>query len=316
MNGMGTLTRIETLSPIVREVGIQRRDSWRTRPRRIYDHQFLYCFTGSVHLVINQNHYLLTQGSVAIIPPNKPHTIWVDENAEGDLYWFHCDFMPVQDGNWVYEFYNTPEKYAKLFGGAMPYPEHIRPALALPGNTRLEEHIAFSDYDEIELVFRTLYKLYTRLDSRFPIRSKILVLQLLEAIFEKLHVFSASRDEDRRVSNSIHTYIKANYYRKISVYDICKYANLNSDYAGKLFKKETGMTLIEYLNKFRIEKAKRLLLDEDLSIVDVAEMTGFQNENYFCSITRKHTGMTPTRLRRHMRQLTGRETEDALPETH
>ena len=65
------------------------------------------------------------------------------------------------------------------------------------------------------------------------------------------------------------------------------------------------MSLIDCLNQFRIEKAKRLLLDSDLSIADVSEMVGFQNENYFCSVSKKITGMTPARLRSYMLAVRG-----------
>lgn len=61
--------------------------------------------------------------------------------------------------------------------------------------------------------------------------------------------------------------------------------------------------MIHYLNRFRINKAKKLLLEPDLSIVDIAEMVGFKSENYFCTLSKKVTGMTPAKLRTYMLSL-------------
>lgn len=70
-----------------------------------------------------------------------------------------------------------------------------------------------------------------------------------------------------------------------------------------MFRKVTGKSVIDYLNRFRIDMAKKLLLDTDLSISDVADMVGFQSEAYFSNVARKVTGMSPARLKLHMLSL-------------
>ena len=91
-----------------------------------------------------------------------------------------------------------------------------------------------------------------------------------------------------------------NYYRKLSVAEICAETGLNTEYASKLFKQETGQRLVEYVNCYRIKKAKSLLLESDLSVADIAEMVGFSSENYFCSVTKKLEGKTPEALRDYL----------------
>lgn len=294
---------MEQLCPVIREVGLQRRDSWRTRPRRIYDHEFLYCYMGNANFFINGEKHLLSEGDVVVIPPDTPHSFWVEEEMVGELYYVHCDFEWHDDGDWIYRFYNTPEDYVKLFQPELDNREHIRSPFVLSDGFVLPEYIPCPHNDEIDLIFRSLYKLYTRRDPRFPIQSKTLMLRLIDVLLKACGYYPRNRDRQLQVSEMIIRYIQANYYRKLSVRELCACTHLNADYAGKLFRKETGMSLIDYLNQYRIDKAKRLLLDRDLSIADVAEMVGFQNENYFSSVAKKITGLTPAKLRIHMLSL-------------
>ena len=295
--------KLDELSPHVREVGLQRRDSWRTKPRRIYDHQFLYCFMGTAHINVEDRYYPILERDVVIIPPDTPHAFWVEEQQAGELYWFHCDLFFHDDGSWIYDYYNTPETYVRLFNAELNHREHIRVSPVFENGYRLPEHLSFPHNDDVDLIFRSLYKLYTRKDARFPLTSKVLVLQLIEAVLAESGYYRHQAVEHSRVSDVIQNYIQNNYFRKLSVREICQCTQMHPDYAGKLFKKETGMSLIDYLNHFRIQKAKRLLLDADLSIADVAEMVGFSNENYFCSVARKVEGKTPAKMRQQLLSL-------------
>ena len=63
----------EEIVPYIREVGLQKRDSWKNLYRRIYDHQFLYCFCGIIHIQIEERNYEVKQGDLVIIKPNVPH---------------------------------------------------------------------------------------------------------------------------------------------------------------------------------------------------------------------------------------------------
>lgn len=285
----------------MREVGLQRKDSWRTYARRIYDHEFFYCFAGHAHFQIEDREYILSEGDIAIVTPNTPHIFWVDEEMAGELYFFHCDFEWWNDGNALYDYYNTPESYAKLFSHELMETARIRPQFRLQNGWSLPEKLSFAGNHEVDRIFRSLYQYYICKDAHFPLLSKALVLQLLDQIIYAANPKTGT--SETRVSDMIHSYIQSNYYRKLSVEDICKCTHLNADYAAKLFKQETGFSLIHYLNRFRINKAKKLLLEPDLSIVDIAEMVGFKSENYFCTLSKKVTGMTPAKLRTYMLSL-------------
>jgi AraC-like DNA-binding protein len=66
---------------------------------------------------------------------------------------------------------------------------------------------------------------------------------------------------------------------------------------SRLFHKQTGVTLIEYLTHVRLQEAKALLRHTDHKVAVVAEKCGFREVTYFCRWIRKHTGKTPGELR-------------------
>ena len=88
-------------------------------------------------------------------------------------------------------------------------------------------------------------------------------------------------------------YINKNYYKDLKLEGLANIFNYNSAYLGKLFKSETGENFNTYLDKVRIEKAKLLLVKEQLKVYQVSEKVGYKNIDYFHSKFRKYVGMSP-----------------------
>lgn len=88
-------------------------------------------------------------------------------------------------------------------------------------------------------------------------------------------------------------YVDGRYNEEISLSDISTYLNINKSYFCSIFKKETGKTFTQYLNEVRIEKSKQLLKEDHESMLDIALAVGFNNQNYFNIMFKKHTNSTP-----------------------
>ena len=83
----------------------------------------------------------------------------------------------------------------------------------------------------------------------------------------------------------------------LSLKMLAKESNVSPNYFSALFKKETGETLTEYVNRKRVEYAKSLLKGTSLQIQTVAQHSGILDLHYFCRLFKKHTGKTPSEYR-------------------
>lgn len=73
--------------------------------------------------------------------------------------------------------------------------------------------------------------------------------------------------------------------------------NVNASYLSTLFKKETGMTLTDYVNKKRMDNAVFLLNSTNMQIQNIAQYCGIPDVNYFTKIFKKYIGKTPKEYR-------------------
>ncbi|MEB8823047.1 helix-turn-helix transcriptional regulator [Bacillus cereus] len=73
--------------------------------------------------------------------------------------------------------------------------------------------------------------------------------------------------------------------------------NKNPMYLSTLFKKEVGMTLSEYIQREKVEEAKKLLTLTNYSLLEVSTFLNFNNQSYFTKIFKKYTEFTPKQYR-------------------
>src|SRR5699024_6975480 len=79
---------------------------------------------------------------------------------------------------------------------------------------------------------------------------------------------------------------------------VSEYLGINKSYFCSIFKNETGKTFTQFLNEKRIEKSKKLLREDNLSILDIALSVGFNNQNYYNIIFKRITNTTPLEYRK------------------
>lgn len=103
------------------------------------------------------------------------------------------------------------------------------------------------------------------------------------------------------ITNKVKQYIKNNYYKNIKLKDISKMYYINSAYLGQLFKKETGFNYSQYLNRTRIQNAKKLLERTDLHIYQIAEKVGYKDSDYFIIKFKESEKCTPLEYRNRQR---------------
>jgi two-component system response regulator YesN len=92
-------------------------------------------------------------------------------------------------------------------------------------------------------------------------------------------------------------YIKLMYADRIDVGTLSMVAHVSKSYLCRIFKKETGNTIVDFINRCRIEEAKRLLLVHAGDLSHIALSVGFEDAKYFSRVFKKFEGMAPSLLR-------------------
>lgn len=126
-------------------------------------------------------------------------------------------------------------------------------------------------------------------------------------IVKVLDRFTESVYENRNIENvdiirKTREFIRTNYKKKIKLLDISKAIYLSPYYLSHIFKRETGVTLMEYLAKVRIEEAKYLLENTSLNTTRIAFEVGYSDQSYFCKVFKKIEGISSYDYKKRMKR--------------
>lgn len=88
-------------------------------------------------------------------------------------------------------------------------------------------------------------------------------------------------------------YINDNLDQNLSLAEIAAIAQMSPHYFATLFKQSTGIAPHQYITQCRVERAKHLLRQQELSVIQVSQLVGFQSQSHFAKVFRKYIGVTP-----------------------
>lgn len=116
---------------------------------------------------------------------------------------------------------------------------------------------------------------------------------------EKIRKLNEGVQSAEKNVEKVKTYIETHFKEELTRESLASEVFMNPDYLSKLFKKNTGSSLMDYVTKVRIERAKELLERTVLTISEIAIETGYSNTAYFTKMFKKYTnGVTPREYRK------------------
>jgi two-component system, response regulator YesN len=124
------------------------------------------------------------------------------------------------------------------------------------------------------------------------------MLDFISYVIRRVIAQSESEKQPQTVVGKVCSFISKNIYSRLSRNEIAEDVDLNPEYLSKLFKKETGVSLVEYIQNEKMEIARKLLIDTRLSISEIASNLGYYNFAYFSQLFRKFSGNTPGKYRK------------------
>jgi AraC-like DNA-binding protein len=92
-------------------------------------------------------------------------------------------------------------------------------------------------------------------------------------------------------------FVRAHVGEEVRMREVAHYVHLAPCYFCRLFTKATGIPFVQYVARFRVEKAKELLRDPAVRVSEAAFASGFQSLPYFNRVFKRCTGLTPTAYR-------------------
>ena len=231
------------------------------KPQWHKDLEILFCVKGEHELQIDGEPYTLKEGEVVIIPPNVSHS----------------SIKPIS--GWINSLYVSPEFI--LSNG-------IKTSIG-DFDILVADHELWNKFEE----FYALYYADVALRET-ALRAKL--LEILMIIYDRHFSPAAIKGSNRRFLQLVE-YLDANYTEKITLSHLSKIFHYNKFYLSEKFKKETGRTIIDYVNHKRCNYADSLLKTTELKNEEIAEMCGFGSVHHFMQTYKKARGKTPGQTR-------------------
>lgn len=255
--------RIETsLIPRTDYIWNRRKFSgWCFKPRVATHNELTYVYDGSVVYKVNGEVLTLKQGDVLYIPKG-----WNKEALSEDETSVSC-FTII--------FHWTEN-------GQIVERQDILP---------LYFHLGL-DYKLLDM-FDCGYTLFLEETTEGIMEANGLVALILSRLLKRINEKNLDCDKGDSLKNVKH-YVNINFDKKISVEELAKLTGLQTSYFGLYFKRQTGLTVKEYVNRVKIYKAERAMAEQGLNVSEAAEYCGFSDIYYFSRLFKKIRGISPS----------------------
>lgn len=121
------------------------------------------------------------------------------------------------------------------------------------------------------------------------------ILRLSNIIFQNVH--ENNTKITNKIISCIQSHIQDNLSKDLSIISLGELVHLNPSYLSKLYKKETGKSITDYIADRKLDISEKLLKADNLKICDIANKLGFSTHAYFTRFFKSKTGMSPHEYR-------------------
>lgn len=263
--------------------------------------EFTLVKEGSAEYQINLEDYAITAGDLVFIQPRILHTIALNSTEQIQQKYFQMEQYqqkPFQSETYVFHLNylgaNATDICATRYLLPLMNEEYTLPCHISP------DHPA---YASLNAIFSQINGLYEETPPGYELAIKSCLLQ---AIFLLLPYGVSGKNQDTdSASEKLKTvldYIHLHYADALSIKELAAQCYFSEYYFMRFFKKHMHMTVIEYLNNLRMEKAVELFEQGYTSIIEVSMSVGFHSLSYFHKVFREKFSMTPKQFLQQLKE--------------
>ncbi len=256
----------------------------------LHKHEFIeivFVYSGEGIHSINDVDYEVSYGSLLFINLNQTHSFKTNTKMK------------------FYNIFIKPELFSEVITG-----ENVIDILSLTAFEEFRQHdiieknyVEFSENDlnSIEHIMQNMLNEYKIKARGYNTVLKAFLQVLLTYFLRKMLIIEETEDDKKIISDELLKYIDEHYSEKIGLGELAAKSFYNPSYFSRIFKKVTGMTLIDYITNIRINKACELLLATELPVSEIAMRVGCNNNSAFYESFKKIKGVTPSQYKKqHM----------------
>ena len=247
--------------------------------------ELMYVDRGEIIATADEKSFILKQNQLVIYSPDEFHSIRANN---------------ITAPNTIIVSFDCPSKILNTLKGQVFYINEQERSL-LAGIVREAKKSYSTNLSDPEYKKLTKNKIQPAGTEGFASEQLIicylqqLLIELLRGTGYKRHSESTlQKNESLYKFELICKWIDKNIDKKFTVNDLCTEYMTNKQTLENIFKNNTGMSIIEYCRKRKIDFAKKLLREDTLNISQISEKLGFSSLHYFSRTFHKIENMTPT----------------------
>lgn len=254
-------------------------------PSRTIDTYLLFLgLKNTLYIQEEQDQYCLDKDTVLIMEPNKKQSSF---KSSYDLSYYWCHF-----------YFNNEVEYIEYDKAIQMYQMMKNNVFADDNSILIPKKIKLPYPEKVNILFHQLIdyshgNYYTKAISNYFLTSI-----LIELTQQSMNYFTSNINTNTSYQfTEIIEWIKANVDKPLTVSEVSSAFNYNPNYLSNLFKAKTGYSLIRFINKTKVSKAKELLLRTDKTVKEVAYDLGFSDDKYFIKVFKMYMNMTPSQFK-------------------
>lgn len=248
--------------------------------------EIVYILSGSITFYFPEDAVEVTNGNILIVNSSVPH--YTKENRNGNTVEFLLKFRPEQvigKNNITYPYLSVLDAENKQqfwmfnISESENYSEIANAIVGL--SSELQEKKTAYELNAISYIYKIVTMLF-----RYDVIN-----------CDTLHILSAENGMVMEKFSSVFSFIENHYNEPITLDTVAKLTNYSRQHFCRLFKATTGKSFVEYLNSFRVNVAKNMLINTNEPIYNVYIKAGFSSFSYFNRVFKANTGVSPSEYR-------------------